>query len=71
MSRRRRLEQAITAVQHLVELLDAIIKNYDVDEDRIYLTGLSMGGSGSWRLAADHPDRFAAVVPICGARRPE
>ena len=55
---------------HLVELLDAIIKDYDVDEDRIYLTGLSMGGSGSWRLAADHPDRFAAVVPICGRGAP-
>ena len=32
----------------------------------MYLAGLSMGGSGSWRMAADHPDRFAAVVPICG-----
>ncbi len=54
----------------LVELLDSIIEKYDVDEDRIYLTGLSMGGSGSWRLAADHPDRFAAVVPICGRGDP-
>ncbi len=54
----------------LVELLDLIIKTYDVDEDRIYVTGLSMGGSGSWRLAADHPDRFAAIVPICGRGDP-
>ena len=37
-----------------------------VDKDHVYLTGLSMGGSGSWRMAADHPNRFAAVVPICG-----
>ena len=51
----------------LVALLDHIVKTYKVDEDRIYLTGLSMGGYGSWRLAADHPERFAAVVPICGA----
>jgi len=51
----------------LVALLDHVVKTYKVDEDRIYLTGLSMGGYGSWRLAADHPERFAAVVPVCGA----
>ena len=55
---------------HLVALLDYIVKTCKVDDDRIYLTGLSMGGFGSWRLAADHPDRFAAVVPICGAGKP-
>lgn len=55
----------------LVELLDAMIDEYRVDESRIYLTGLSMGGYGSWRLAADHPERFAAVVPICGGGEPE
>ena len=54
----------------MIELLDSVIKEYDVDEDRIYLTGLSMGGSGSLRLAADHPNRFAAVVPICGRLDP-
>jgi predicted esterase/predicted DNA-binding protein (MmcQ/YjbR family) len=36
------------------------------DPDRVYLTGLSMGGNGAWRLAYRHPGRFAAVVPICG-----
>ncbi len=51
----------------LVALLDHITKTFKVDEDRVYLTGLSMGGYGSWRLAADHPERFAAVVPVCGA----
>ena len=55
-----------TQQSRLVQLLDAIVQNYNVDTDRIYLTGLSMGGSGSWQLASDHPDRFAAVVPICG-----
>jgi predicted peptidase len=55
----------------LVELLDHVVENYAVDEDRIYLTGLSMGGYGSWRMAADHPQRFAAVVPICGGGDPE
>lgn len=54
----------------LIELLDHMIKTYRVDEDRIVLTGLSMGGYGSWRLAADHPERFAAVAPICGGGDP-
>jgi len=55
----------------LVQLLDHIEKTYRVDTDRVYLTGLSMGGYGSWRLAADHPDRFAAVIPVCGGGKPE
>jgi len=38
----------------------------DVDKSRIYLTGLSMGGYGTWDLLAAHPQRFAAAVPICG-----
>ena len=37
-----------------------------VDPDRVYLTGLSLGGAGTWSLATQHPGRFAAVVPICG-----
>lgn len=55
----------------LVALLDDIVKRYRVDADRVYLTGLSMGGYGSWTLAAGHPDRFAAVAPICGGGNPE
>lgn len=55
----------------LVKLLGHITKKYAVDQDRVYLTGLSMGGYGSWRLAADHPDRFAAVAPICGGGKVE
>lgn len=39
---------------------------FHVDPDRVYLTGLSMGGHGSWYLAYRHPELFAAVVPICG-----
>ena len=60
-----------TQQSRLIELLDHIVKNYKVDENRVLLTGLSMGGYGSWRLAADHPDRFAAVVPVCGGGNPE
>ncbi len=50
----------------LTVLLDHIIESHKVDEDRIYVTGLSMGGFGTWRLAAYTPDRFAAIAPICG-----
>ena len=53
-------------VEVLIGLLDDIVGRYDVDTDRIYLTGLSMGGYGTWTLGAAHPDRFAAVAPICG-----
>jgi predicted peptidase len=50
----------------LVELLDQIVRKYAVDADRIYLTGISMGGAGTWSLALAHPERFAAIAPICG-----
>jgi predicted peptidase len=50
----------------LEDLLAKFLADYPVDKDRIYLTGLSMGGLGSWRLAVEHPELFAAVVPLCG-----
>ena len=50
----------------LSALLDEIEKNHKVDTDRIYVTGLSMGGFGTWNLAAHTPERFAAIAPICG-----
>ena len=53
-------------VEELNELLGYIIEKHRVDADRVYCTGLSMGGYGSWELAARHPERFAAIVPICG-----
>ena len=40
---------------------------YRVDPDRVYVTGLSAGGSGTWALLAQEPERFAAAIPICGA----
>ncbi|MGK0154092.1 MAG: putative peptidase [Neolewinella sp.] len=55
----------------LVTLLKHIRNTYNVDDDRIYLTGLSMGGFGTWQLAASHPDFFAAVAPICGRGDPD
>ncbi len=46
--------------------LDATLREYRVDDARVYLTGLSLGGNGSWYLAYKHPDRFAALVVVCG-----
>ncbi len=48
-------------------LLDHIITSYLIDIDRVYLTGLSMGGAGTWFLAERYPAKFAAIVPICGS----
>ena len=56
---------------HVMELLASIEETFPVDARRIYLTGLSMGGYGSWSLAARHPNKFAAVVPICGGGNPD
>lgn len=50
----------------LTALLDDVIAKYRADTNRLYLTGLSMGGYGTWALAAEHPERFAAIAPICG-----
>ncbi len=50
----------------LEALIESVITSYAVNERRIYLTGLSMGGFGTWRLALKHPDRFAAIAPIAG-----
>jgi pimeloyl-ACP methyl ester carboxylesterase len=55
----------------LEDLLDQVKAKYRIDPNRLYLTGLSMGGYGSWALAAEHPDLFAAVAPICGAYDPQ
>lgn len=55
----------------LIPLLIEIVDRYNVDTSRIYLTGLSMGGYGTWHLASILPGRFAAIVPICGGGNPE
>jgi predicted peptidase len=59
-------EERIWSNDDLLVLLDEIIKKYSVDQSRVYLTGLSMGGYGTWSLGIAHPERFAAIAPICG-----
>ncbi len=54
----------------LVQMVESTATAYRVDRSRVYLTGLSMGGFGSFGIAAAHPDLFAAVAPICGGGDP-
>lgn len=51
-------------------LLDHALEQYAVDADRVYLTGLSMGGFGAWFWGMTRPERFAAMAPICGGGEP-
>ena len=51
-------------------ILDEVQKDYKTDTKRVYLTGLSMGGFGTWSLAAAYPERWAAIAPICGGGDP-
>ena len=67
--------QTLRLVQQRVESglarrLDQLIAKKPIDTRRIYLTGLSMGGYGTWDLIARQPERFAAAIPICGGGDP-
>lgn len=53
----------------LQKIIEQVKAEYRVDESRIYLTGLSMGGFGTFAVSAEHPDMFAAVAPVCGGGR--
>jgi predicted peptidase len=55
----------------LIQLLDHVLAHTHSDPTRVYVTGLSMGGYGTWRLVAAYPGRFAAAVPICGGGEPQ
>jgi predicted peptidase len=50
----------------LIVLIDDLIAKHRIDTNKIYVTGLSMGGNGTWRLATEIADRLAAIIPICG-----
>lgn len=54
----------------VVELLDYIAETYSTNPNRQYVTGLSMGGYGTWDIIARYPDRFAAAAPLCGGGDP-
>jgi predicted peptidase len=52
--------------RELSTLLDEVEKIYRVDKNKVYVTGLSMGGEGTWKLILAEPNRFAAAAPVCG-----
>ena len=57
-------------IEALDALLNEVTSKYAVDQDRLIVTGLSMGGFGTWSLALEFPNRFAAIAPICGGGIP-
>lgn len=59
-------DERIWRDDELLAMLDSVIARHNIDPNRVYLTGLSMGGYGSWSLGTRRPDRFAAIAPICG-----
>lgn len=52
--------------QDVLDLMDLVMRIYPVDPNRVYLTGNSMGGCGTWRIGQFYADRFAAIAPFCG-----
>ena len=65
-SEKRTWQAASDDGKRALAILDTVEKDYKIDPKRQYLTGLSMGGYGTWSVAAAHPDRWAAMVPVCG-----
>jgi predicted peptidase len=63
-------EDSIWSVPVLDMVLTEMVQRYKVDTTRIYVTGLSMGGTGTWQLAEAYPHRFAAIVPVCAEADP-
>jgi predicted peptidase len=55
----------------IAETIARSVADYSIDAKRVYLTGLSMGGYGTWSYGAAHPETFAALVPVCGGGKPE
>lgn len=59
-----------TPASMLMDVIDIVINKYNIDEKRLYITGLSMGGFGTWDLITRYPNKFAAAAPICGGADP-
>jgi len=50
----------------IISLIDEVESEYPIDKEKIYLTGVSLGGHGTWAAAGKYPDKFAAIAPLCG-----
>lgn len=57
-------------VESIIKFVKQLIAEFNADEDRVYLTGLSMGGYGTWFTSMAAPDMFAAIAPVCGGGMP-
>jgi predicted peptidase len=57
-------------IRLVMGILDSVRAEFKIDPKRLYLTGQSMGGSGTWAMLAVHPNIFAAAIPICGWGEP-
>ncbi|MGF1671070.1 MAG: prolyl oligopeptidase family serine peptidase [Balneolaceae bacterium] len=57
--------------EDLITILDHTLSNYNGDAERIYLTGISYGGFGTWYMASKYPERFAAIAPVVGYGHPD
>jgi len=64
--RKRGMDKLESVEVELMEALEDVLAKYPVDPDRIYITGQSKGGHGTWGTILKHPHRFAAAAPICG-----
>jgi predicted peptidase len=53
-------------VESIITFIGQLVEEFNVDADKIYLTGLSMGGYGTWYTAMARPDLFSAIAPVCG-----
>jgi predicted peptidase len=64
-------ENGLKSVEiELIEALEDLVAKHPIDPDRIYITGQSKGGIGTWGLIMAHPNRFAAAAPVCGSSDP-
>lgn len=50
----------------VINMIDSLIYEFPIDTNRLYITGLSLGGYGTWHFVSEYPDKFAAAVPVCG-----
>jgi predicted peptidase len=57
-------------LQFVSNLIDSVIANYPIDKERIYITGQSMGGFGTWDMILRRPELFACAIPVCGGGDP-
>jgi predicted peptidase len=70
-SQKRTWKSGTDDANRALAILAEVQKGYKTDSNRVYLTGLSMGGFGTWSLAAAYPEKWAAIVPICGGGNPK